>query len=83
MVEDEKKCFFCGSECEICPAPLTHDVKDYRCKYCGQYLLHDFFIVAYQPCNIDKFKIACMLNERRLKGFGGIEIGRASCRERV
>jgi len=71
---EDKKCFLCGSECEIYPAPLMHNIKDYKCKYCGPYLLDDFFIATYQPCNIDKFKMACILNERRLKGLGGVAL---------
>ena len=70
----DNKCFFCGSECEIYPAPLIHNIKDYRCKYCGPYLLDDFLIKCNSHINEteNKFKIACILNERRLKGLGGI-----------
>ncbi len=69
-------CFFCGSECEIDPVPRKHSVKDYRCKYCGPYLIdHDF--IGRIP-GIDKkenkFKIACILNERRLKGQSGVAL---------
>ena len=73
-MSEDKKCFFCGSECEIYTAPLKHSVKDYRCKYCGAYLLDDFLAQcdSHLNDNNDKFKIACVLNERRLKRLGGI-----------
>ena len=69
-MSEDTNCFFCGSECEIYPAPLMHSVKDYRCKYCGPYLIdHDFIgrIPGIGKME-NKFKIACILNERRLKG---------------
>jgi hypothetical protein len=73
-MSEGEKCFFCGSECEIFTAPLNHSVKDYRCRYCGPYLLDDFSVQRDSHLNDteDKFRIACLLNERRLKGLGGI-----------
>ena len=73
----ENNCFFCGSECEIYPAPLMHNVRDYRCKYCGPYLIDHGFIWRIPGINEieNKFKIACILNERRLKKLVGIALG--------
>lgn len=75
-MSDDEKCFLCGSECEIYPAPLMHTVKDYRCKYCGPYLIDHAFIDRYPHINDaeNKFKIACILNERRLKGLSGVAL---------
>ena len=72
----DSNCFFCGSECEIYPAPISHNIKDYRCKHCGAYILDDK-LKNYVPNITDsstKFTIACILNERRLKGLGGIAL---------
>jgi hypothetical protein len=70
-MSEDKNCFFCGSECEIYPAPivLMHDVKHCRCKYCGTYLFDRLLIRRIPHINEteNKFKIACILNERRLK----------------
>jgi hypothetical protein len=46
----------------------------YRCRYCGKYLLdlQDRGKLSDKPD--DKFKIACVLNERRLKKLGGIAL---------
>jgi len=74
MAKDEKKCFFCGTECEINPVSTMHTVKEYICEYCGVYLLENCFVDTYHPSDIDKFKIACILNERRLKGLSGIAL---------
>lgn len=72
---EDKKCFFCDSQCEIYPAPLMHNVKNYRCEYCGEYLIdHNFIGCPYPIDEKSKFKIACVLNERRLKGFGGLAL---------
>ena len=82
-MSEDKNCFFCGSECEIYPAPLMHNVKDYRCKYCGPYLLNHHFIKRNSHINEtkNKFKIACILNERRLKGLGGIALSNKTDKE--
>jgi len=82
-MSEDKNCFFCGSECEIYPAPLMHNVKDYRCKYCGAYILNDRLKI-YVPNITDssiKFRIACILNERRLKGLGGIALSNKTDKE--
>jgi len=51
-----------------------HSVKDYRCQYCGPYLLDDALASLYssQFTAENKFKIACILKERRLRGQDGI-----------
>jgi len=69
-------CFFCGRECEIYTAPLMHNVKDYRCKYCGPYLIDHGFIGRIPGIDKkeNKFKMACILNERRLKGLSGVAL---------
>jgi DNA-binding PadR family transcriptional regulator len=82
MAEDENKCLFCGSACEIDTVPNMHSVRNYRCKCCGIYLLDDFFMASYHPCDIDKFKMACVLNERRLKGFGWVVLSNKTDKER-
>ena len=78
-------CFFCGSECEIYPAPIMHNVKDYRCKYCGQYLIDHALIERVAGINKkeNKFKIACILNERRLKGQSGIALSDKTDKDRI
>jgi nucleoside 2-deoxyribosyltransferase len=45
----------------------------YDCEYCGVYILgsRGFDILTKDE---NKFKMACVLNERRLKGFGGIAL---------
>ena len=77
-------CFFCGRECVIYPVPIKDSVKDYKCKYCGSYLIDHDFIIGDIP-GIDKkenkFKMACVLNERRLKGHGGIAINNITDKE--
>ncbi len=72
----DAKCFFCGSGCEVYPAPLMHNVKDYRCPYCGPYLLNDIMVNmhAHLLTDVNKFKVACILNERRLNGLSGIAL---------
>ena len=68
------KCFFCGTECEVYPAPLQHLLKQYECKYCGTYKLGEMpgiYGIDIKDPSI-KFKIACVLNERRLKGLGRV-----------
>jgi len=70
------KCFFCGTECEVYTAPLHHLLKQYECKYCGIYQLGErpgiYGIDIKDP--YIKFKMACVLNERRLKGLGRVTL---------
>ncbi|HIJ51909.1 MAG TPA: hypothetical protein HPP66_02000 [Planctomycetes bacterium] len=70
------KCFFCGTECEVYTAPLHHRLKQYDCEYCGVYQLGErpgIYGINIKDPSI-KFKIACVLNERRLKGLGRVTL---------
>lgn len=70
----QSSCFFCNTECEAEQVASLSGSILYRCRYCGKYLLdlQDGKILSDKPD--DKFKIACVLNERRLKGLGGIAL---------
>lgn len=72
-MSNDSNCYFCGSECEIHPVANMHSINDYRCKYCGQYLIDQRFIERIHGIE-NKFKIACVLNERRLKDQPGIAL---------
>jgi hypothetical protein len=75
MAEDEKKCFFCDSECQIYYVGSLAEPKQYNCKYCGIYKLCDlpgFYDFNIRNLPSIKFKMACLLGERRLKGLGGV-----------
>ena len=67
-------CFFCNTKCTVDEIPSRSYTNKYCCSYCGEYLLdrQDSKILSGQSDS--KFKIACVLNERRLKGLGGIEL---------
>jgi len=73
MEEDEKKCFFCGYDSRVTCLPEKSCSTLYDCEYCGTYILDSqgFDILRKDE---NKFKMACVLNERRLKGFGGIAL---------
>ena len=75
-MSSDRKCFFCGSECEITIAPNMHTVSDYTCKYCGRYLIDQRFIITTSTIKQEenKFKIACILNEMRLEGQSGVAL---------
>ncbi len=70
----DSNCFFCNTECNVYPTPDHHTLNTYRCDYCGDYILPEGGLGI--TCDIEdtsnKFKIACILNERRLKGLSGI-----------
>jgi hypothetical protein len=72
MTNVEDKCFFCGHNSEV--TAMSHiDSTRYDCDYCGTYLLDSLeFDVLHEAEN--KFKMACVLNERRLRGFRGIAL---------
>ena len=74
MAENEKKCFFCGYDLRRA-AYLTERRYStlHDCEYCGTYILDSqgFNILTEDE---NKFKMACVLNERRLKGFKGIAL---------
>jgi len=73
MAENEKKCFFCGYDSRADRLPERCYSTLYDCEYCGTYILDSkgFNILKKDE---NKFKMACVLNERRLKGFGGIAL---------
>ncbi|HEW79182.1 MAG TPA: hypothetical protein ENH34_04355 [Phycisphaerales bacterium] len=73
--ESKNKCFLCGRDVEKdCPSGHPH-VSRYVCDYCGTYLLDDFIKAVRPLTNEEKLKIACALNERKLKGLGGVALG--------
>ncbi|HUU17272.1 MAG TPA: hypothetical protein VMW72_08990 [Sedimentisphaerales bacterium] len=73
-MEEDKNCFFCNSICILNTIPSLSYSNKYCCSYCGEYLLdrQDSRILSGQSDS--KFKIACVLNERRLKGLGGVAL---------
>jgi len=73
MAEDGEKCFFCGYDSKADLLPERSYSTLYDCEYCGIYILDSrgFDILTKDE---NKFKMACVLNERRLKGFGGIAL---------
>ncbi|MCK5565477.1 MAG: hypothetical protein KAJ07_09545 [Planctomycetes bacterium] len=66
----EGKCFFCYSDATVYEL-LSYDAIEFRCPYCGQYIIDEDCEYDVTSGN-DKFKIACVLNEKRLKGAGKI-----------
>ncbi len=70
----DKQCFFCYNECRVDALPSLSCSKIYCCSYCGQYLLDLEDSARLSGREDDKFKIACVLNERRLKGSGGVAL---------
>ena len=73
-------CFFCETECEVDTMPSRHRINQYECPCCGIYLL----IKSTNVYDVDiedaenKFKIACLLNERRLQGKDKVSLVRKS-----
>ncbi|MHC4124473.1 MAG: hypothetical protein ACYSSI_12935, partial [Planctomycetota bacterium] len=67
-------CFFCNSTCTVDEISSLSHTSRYSCEYCGEYLLdpQDSGRLSGQTDN--RFKIACVLNERRLKKLGGIAL---------
>ncbi|MFA5240061.1 MAG: hypothetical protein WC476_10205, partial [Phycisphaerae bacterium] len=84
MTENENKCLFCGSACEINTVPTISTGKHYKCKCCGPYIIDDIYIQLHPHINDteNKFKMACVLNERRLKGFGGVALSDKTDKEK-
>lgn len=66
----DEKCFFCNNAANPQTLPNYDSVK-YNCKYCGEYILDTMYGDDFKAGE-DKFKIACVLNERRLRGAKGI-----------
>ena len=73
----DKNCLFCDTKCDVGQTPNHHLLDTYGCKYCGEYILPKKGLSAIYDIQepSDKFKIACVLNERRLKGLVGIALG--------
>ena len=73
----DNKCIFCNNKCDLYETPKHHLLITCRCDYCGEYILpRKGLSVIYDIQDpSDKFKIACILNERRLKGLAGIALG--------
>ena len=68
------KCFFCKSTCKVDELAELSGTSKYSCGYCGEYLLDPQDSQRLSSQEDSKFKIACILNERRLKGMGGITL---------
>lgn len=71
----DNNCIFCDNKCNLSQTPNHHRLNTYRCSYCGEYILpKNFPLSAWsrESREPNKFKIACILNERRLKGLSGI-----------
>ena len=82
-MDNESTCFFCGSECETHAG--IHNVTGYDCPYCGQFLLSKIITSLDSRLNDPKtkFNIACILNERRLKGLRGVAISKRTGKDIV
>ena len=76
-------CIFCNNKCDVNQTPNHHDLRNYSCDYCGEYILPLMGLVRISDStnSSDKFKIACVLNERRLKGFGCIVLSISTDKE--
>ena len=78
MNSGNSSCFFCKSECQVDRIP-EKDVNYYKCANCGIYILDEYSSFYPPDININdesvKSKLAYVLNQRRLKGMGGIAIG--------
>lgn len=73
-MSEDKNCFFCNSTCKASIMPEKSYSIAYCCNYCGDYLLDPQDSTRLSNQSDSKFKIACVLNERRLKGLGGIAL---------
>ncbi len=72
-MSEDRKCYFCGYDSKVTCLPEKSCSNLYECEYCGTYILdRQGFDILKKDEN--KFKMACVLNERRLKGFGGIAL---------
>lgn len=78
MKSKDTNCFFCKSECEVDRIAGPFNVNRYECAYCGIYVLDEDSLLYPPDINIEdesvKFKIACVLNEKRLKGLDRIAL---------
>ena len=69
----EEKCFFCGSEARRDTLSNYSCSCLYDCKYCGKYLVDSLSVDIFEDKQ-NKFKMACVLNERRLKDLPGVAL---------
>ena len=67
-------CFFCNTKCTVDEIPSLSYTERYCCSYCGDYLLDPQDSKRLSGQTDNRFKIACVLNERRLKKLGGIAL---------
>jgi len=68
-----EECFFCGTKCEVYSVRFFGPMKEYHCKNCGIYRIDEKPEAnGYSFTEEEKFKMACLLNERRLKGLGPV-----------
>ncbi len=70
-------CAFCKNEATADELPTLSYSTLYDCPCCGKYLLDRSFGDADKSPD-EKFKIACVLNERRLKKLPGIAIDKTT-----
>jgi TIR domain len=68
------KCFFCNTTCEMHELPSRSYSCRYVCRYCGEYLLDPRDARSLSSEVDNTFKIACILNERRLQGLAGVAL---------
>jgi nucleoside 2-deoxyribosyltransferase len=66
MTQEKEKCIFCESDCEKLDVANHHRLDKYICIYCGEYIISQRDSVS-DISSEDKFKIACVLNEYRLR----------------
>jgi hypothetical protein len=71
---EDSNCFFCNTKCTAAKMPSLSYAERYCCSYCGDYLLDSQDSTRLSSQTDNRFKIACVLNERRLKGLGGIAL---------
>ncbi len=64
---ETEKCRFCESDCEKTDVPNQRRSDKYTCKYCGEYIISNRTDCLRNLTANDKFKIACVLNEYRLR----------------
>jgi hypothetical protein len=76
------KCFFCNNTCGVDKIAGLSYTSKYSCGYCGEYLLDPQDSQRLSNQEDEKFKIACILNERRLKGLGGVAFSDKTDKER-
>jgi nucleoside 2-deoxyribosyltransferase len=81
----DNKCIFCDNKCDVNGTPNYHLLDTFSCDYCGVYILPKIGLSAVYDIQSqsDKFKIACILNERRLKKLGGIALKNKTDKEKT